>query len=214
MSDYSFLPHFITEDIYVIKEEGALLKEETAVTNEVPQQEVAEKVAPAPAPVAETPKAETAEPAEVAKPSIPTIEPAPAMEVKEPEPVYLKPLPTEGNNLKHCLLLVESSDTILEAPLKTLLEKIMSAVKRSLDDVLLVNVREASPEQIEALLSEQNHRHLIAFGTAKVAGLNGATLYQLTEVNRKSYLKADALSAIAQNVEMKKALWGALKAMF
>lgn len=214
MSDYSFLPHFITEDIYVIKEEGVPLQEEVAVTVEKPQQEVAEKVAPAPAPVAEAPKTETSEPAKAAKPTIPAIEPASAMEVKEPEPVYLKPLPTEGTNLKHCLLLVESNDTILEAPLKALLEKIMSAVKRSLDDVLLVNVREASPEQIEALLTEQNHRHLIAFGTSKVAELNSAILYQLTEVNRKSYLKADALSAIAQNVEMKKALWGALKAMF
>ncbi|GAB5524614.1 MAG: hypothetical protein Roseis2KO_24860 [Roseivirga sp.] len=214
MSDYSFLPHFITEDIYVIKEEATPLKEEAVTTSQEPQPAVVEKTAPAPAPVTEAPKSETVKPAEPAKPTIPTIEPAPAMEVKEPEPVYLKPLPTEGNNLKHCLLLVESGDTILEAPLKALLEKIMSAVKRSLDDVLLVNVREASTEQIEALLSEQNHRHLIAFGTTKVAELNNATLYQLTEVNRKSYLKADALSAIAQNVEMKKALWGALKGMF
>lgn len=214
MSDYSFLPHFITEDIYVIKEEGALLKEEVTVTNEAPQQEVAEKTAPTPDPVAATPKTETVVPAQPAKPASPAIEPAPAMEVKEPEPVYLKPLPTEGSNLKHCLLLVESHEAVLEAPLKALLEKIMGAVKRSLDDVLLVNVREASNEQIEALLSEQNHRHLIAFGTTKVAELNNAALYQLTEVNRKNYLRADALSAIAQNVEMKKALWGALKGMF
>lgn len=208
MPDYSFLPHFITEDIYVIEEEGSLLQAETPVSSTTP-----ESVASAPAPVA-TPKTEASEPTPVVKPTIPTIEPAAPIVAKEPEPVYLKPLPTEGNNLKHCLLLVESAEAVLETPLKALLEKIMGSVKRSLDDVLLVNVKEASPEQIEALLSEQNHRHLIAFGTSKVTELNNAPLYQLSQVNRKNYLRADALSAIAQNVEMKKALWGALKEMF
>lgn len=207
MSDYSFLPHFITEDIYVIKEEGNLLHAEAPLSSTTP-----EPVASAPA--VEAPKTEISEPIPAAKPTIPTIEPAAPMVAKEPEPVYLKPLPTEGNNLKHCLLLVESAEAVLEAPLKAFLEKIMGAVKRSLDDVLLVNVKEASPEQIEALLSEQNHRHLIAFGTSKVTELNNAPLYQLSQVNRKNYLRADALSAIAQNVEMKKALWGALKGMF
>lgn len=208
MPDYSFLPHFITEDIYVIEEEGSLLQAEAPVSSATP-----EPVASATASVA-TPKTEISEPTPAAKPTIPTIEPAAPMVAKEPEPVYLKPLPTEGNNLKHCLLLVESAEAVLEAPLKALLEKIMGSVKRSLDDVLLVNVKEASPEQIEALLSEQNHRHLIAFGTSKVTELNNAPLYQLSQVNRKNYLRADALSAIAQNVEMKKALWGALKEMF
>lgn len=208
--DYSFLPHFITEDIYVIKEEGTLLAAKEPSTVEEPKEVVEAETAPAP--VVTEPKTETPAPAPVEKP-IPPIEPAP-MVMKEPEPVYLKPLPTEGNNLKHCLLLVESNEAVLEAELKALLEKIMGAVKRSLDDVLLVNVKEAGIEQIEALLSEQNHRHLIAFGTRKVVDLNNAALYQQTLVNRKSYLRADALSAIAQNVEMKKALWGALKGMF
>lgn len=207
MSDYSFLPHFITEDIYVIKEEAASLK------SEAPEATPTTEPVPIPAESVEKQSESTSEPIAAAKSAIPAIEPAPAV-VREPEPVYLKPLPTEGNNLKHCLLLVESSETVLEAPLKGLLEKIMGAVKRSMDDVLLVNVKNASTEQIDALLSEQNHRHLIAFGTSKIAPLNNAPLYQLTEVNRKSYMRADALSSIAQNVEMKKALWGTLKSMF
>lgn len=211
MSDYSFLPHFITEDIYVIKEESSLLQApETKAVAEAPVVETA----PTPAPVTAQPKVEESpKPLSAEKPATPPIAPEfPVM--KEPEPIYLKPLPTEGNNLKHCLLLVESNEAVLETELKALLEKIMGAVKRSLDDVLLVNVKDASIEQIEALLSEQNHRHLIAFGTRKVEALNTATLYQLELVNRKGYLKADALAAIAQNVEMKKALWGALKGMF
>ncbi len=212
MSDYSFLPHFITEDIYVIKEEGELLKPETPAVEKVAQP-AAVSEAPTASKTVEAPQQKAPEPTPAPKPTMPVIEPAPAV-VKEPEPVYLKPLPTEGNNLKHCLLLVESNEAVLEAALKGLLEKIMGAVKRSMDDVLLVNVKDASTEQIDALLSEQNHRHLIAFGTSKIAALHNAPLYQLMEVNRKSYLKADTLAAIAQNVEMKKALWGALKAMF
>ncbi|MCE7992389.1 MAG: hypothetical protein HEP71_10425 [Roseivirga sp.] len=214
MSDYSFLPHFITEDIYVIKEEQKLLQAEAPATSTAVEPAVAPTPSPAPVADAPAPKTEAPEPAPTAKPVTPTVDPAPPMIAKEPEPVYLKPLPTEGNNLKHCLLLVESDEAVLEAPLKALLEKIMGAVKRSLDDVLLVNVREANTEQIEALLSEQNHRHLIAFGTNRVTELNNAPLYQLSQVKGKNYLRADALSAIAQNIEMKKALWGALKGMF
>lgn len=216
MSDYSFLPHLITEDIYVLKEDAELLAPTQVSTTELSEVVEPAKVA---AVQADEPKAQnvaiTPAPAPVqeVKSLIPKIEPVPPV-MKEPEPIYLKPLPTEGTNLKHCLLLVESDEIVLEAVLKALLEKIMGAVKRSLDDVLLVNVKNASLEQIEALLSEQNHRHLIAFGSKKVTALNGATPYQLLEVGRKNYLRADALSAIAQNVDMKKALWGALKGMF
>lgn len=213
MSDYSFLPHFITEDIYVIKKEGELLKPETPATSVATESAPAVESEPAITKTAEVQPPKAPEPVTAPKPAMTVIEPVPVA-VKEPEPVYLKPLPTEGNNLKHCLLLVESNEAVLEAALKGLLEKIMGAVKRSMDDVLLVNVKDASIEQIDALLSEQNHRHLIAFGTNKIAALNNASLYQLIEVNRKSYLKADALAAIAQNVDMKKALWGTLKAMF
>ena len=98
--------------------------------------------------------------------------------------------------------------------MKGLLEKIMGAVKRSMEDILLVNVKEASEEQLEALLSEQNHRHLLAFGTQKVQALTEVGTYEMVEMSRKHYLRADSLKAISENIELKKALWKALKEMF
>ena len=142
---------------------------------------------------------------------LPAIEP---LKAEESEPIYLSPLPTEGSNLKHCLVLAESENPMPENDLKELLEKIMAAVKRSMDDILLVNVKAASDDQLEALLSEQNHRHLLAFGTRKVRQLAEAGKYELKLIDGKSYLKADSLKAISENMELKKALWKVLKEMF
>ena len=197
MADYSFLPHFITEDIYLIKEEVAAPTE-----TPTPAVEPVTKEEPV-APVATT----------ESSPQQASLLPEENV-VKEPEPVYLKPLPTEGNNLKHCLVLVESDTDILEPALKGLLEKIMGAVKRSMDDILLANVKAASVEQIEALLSEQNHRHLLAFGTDKVVQLSEVGPYELTLLSGKRYLRAHSLTAISEDIEHKKKLWAALKEMF
>ena len=142
---------------------------------------------------------------------LPAIEPSKA---EESEPICLSPLPTEGRNLKHCLVLVESENPMPGNDLKGLLEKIMAAVKRSMNDILLVNVKAASDDQLEALLSEQNHRHLLAFGTQKVRQLAEAEKYELRIIDGKSYLKADSLKAISENMELKKALWKVLKEMF
>lgn len=213
MSDYSFLPHFITEAIYVIKEETDGLKAPAQADSQAVTEAANPPLKASPT-MATKPQPEAKEQVQAAVPEkpAPTTEPAPV--AKEPEPVYLKPLPTEGSNLKHCLILVESEADVLEADLKALLEKIMASVKRSMADVLLVNVKNADTAQIEALLSEQNHRHLIAFGTQKVSTLIDANTYELTQVGHKSYLKADALPAISAEVALKKALWAALKAMF
>lgn len=198
MSDQSFLAHFITEDLYVLKEE-------------VKVPEKAEEAKPEPQAEELPAKESVAEEKPAYKEESALFEPS---KVEEPEPVYLKPLPTEGSNLKHCLVLVESDNPILQNDLKGLLEKIMGAVKRSMDDILLVNVKAASDEQLEALLSEQNHRHLLAFGTHKVQQLIEVGKYELTLIERKSYVKADSLKTISENIELKKALWKVLKEMF
>lgn len=198
MSDQSFIAHFITEDIYLLKEE---VKPPTQTDEAKPEPLVEQQ--PAQEPVAEEVATYKEEPA--------LFEPS---KVEEPEPVYLKPLPTEGSNLKHCLVLVESENQVLENELKGLLEKIMTAVKRSMDDILLVNVKAASDDQLDALLSEQNHRHLLAFGTRKVQQLREVGNYELTLIERRSYVKADSLRSISENIELKKALWKVLKEMF
>lgn len=182
MSNLAFLSRFITDEVYLIREEP-LSKEQPTVEN-----------------------AQTK-----------TVSPSPSTEenkVEEKEPVYLKPLPTEGNNLKHCLVFFESAQPSLEPDKKAFLLKVLSSVKRNLDDVLLVNAHEASNEQIEAVLTEYSHKQLLTFGTERLHMLSKSSAYTVVEQNKASYLKADDLAKIEQTVELKKALWGGLQKMF
>lgn len=207
MSDQNFLAHFIEEPIYLIKEDQATAKEPTA--DETP---VDGPVHPAP----ETPEPQPAQ-AETAKPEpIPASAEAPAPSVvEEPAaPVYVKPLPTAGDNLKNCIVLVDSAEELLEEPLKELLYKILGAVKRMPEDVLLANCRNADKDQIEALLANNNHKHVLAFGTEVLADLQGVSLYDIHKPKYVAMLKADPLTEIASNVDKKKALWKALQEMF
>ena len=141
----------------------------------------------------------------------PTNEPTVA---EEPDPVYVKPLPTAGDNLKHCIVLVSSEDEVLEEVSKAFLLKIMAAVKRQAGDILITNCKDASEDQIEALLANNNHRHLLDFNTGAVSHLKNAAPYAIQQERGIFMLKADRLDQIEQNVDMKKALWKALQEMF
>jgi hypothetical protein len=184
--DLSFLAHFITEDLYLIKEESSTVEVKTVI-----------------------------EPVKAAQPVVKvSLAEEKATKVEEKEQIYIKPLPTEGNNLKHCLIFFESSQNHLEASKKAFLLKILASVKRSLDDVLLVNVKEASKEQIDAVLSEFNHRHVLAFATTKLDSIISTPRYEVKEDAKKFYLKADDLGQIEATVELKKSLWAGLQKMF
>ncbi|TCL14015.1 hypothetical protein EV198_0851 [Roseivirga ehrenbergii] len=184
--DNSFLSHFITEEIYLIKDD--LVSTST-------QEPLVESVA-------ET----STEPVSPSLPKQPVLE--------DDKPVYIKPLPTEGNNLKHCIIFFEADQPQLEVEKKAFLLKVMASVKRSLDDVLLVNVKEASAEQIEAVLNEFNHRHVLVFNSKKLDSYNNNPLYEVKEDRKKFYMKADDLGEIEATVALKKALWAGLQKMF
>ncbi len=201
MSDQNFLVHFIEEPIYLIKEDRVTTKE--PVVDETP-----EAVAvPAQASASQDIQTEVVKP-DTAQVETPTL-------VEEPStPVYVKPLPTTGDNLKHCIVLVDSTQVLLEDPLKELLYKIMGSVKRKPEDILLANCKNVDPQQIEALLANNNHRHVLAFGTEVLAELKGVTSYAIHKVGPKSFLKADSLTEISTNLDKKKVLWKALQEMF
>ncbi len=204
--DISFLSHFITEEIYLIKDDVA-----PAPTQEIKGEKVVEapveKANPAP-----TKEVKTEEVAET--PAEKVSSPPPTPVVEEPKPVYIKPLPTEGNNLKHCLIFFEAEHPQLEAEKKAFLLKILTSVKRSLDDVLLINLKEASPEQIEAVLNEFNHRHVLVFNSKKLDSYNNSPVYEVKEDRKKFYMKADDLGEIEATVALKKAIWAGLQKMF
>lgn len=189
MADDNFLAHFIEEPIYVIASEEQPLPQSK-------EGDIVETVSP-------TPTEQTA----LIEPEVNVVE--------EPvAPVYVKPLPTSGNNLKHCIVLVESNQELLEESLKELLHKIMGAVKRTAEDILIANCKNADSDQIEALLANNNHRHILSFGTDIISKLKSADLYTIQKDGAVSMLKSDALIEISQNVDKKKALWKALQEMF
>lgn len=184
MTDSSdFLPHFITEPIYVIAGE------------EQPQTAV-EPVAPE---VTSTTAEEDSSPQVVEEPQ---------------EAIIIKPIPTEGQNLKGCVIFVESSEPILDTASKEFLYKVLSSVKRGENDVLIANIADVEADSIEALLAEQNHKQVLCFGSNKFDKLKGETLYSPKQDGHKTYLCCDSLTAIAQDVEKKKALWKALQSIF
>ena len=204
--DLSFLSHLITEEVYLIAEEE-VAPPATQSKHPIAESSPEPPTAPAVAPESEAPKE---------SPAAPTPLEATVQEqvAEEPAPVYLKPLPTAGKNLKQTLVFVNSSAEVLEPDSQAFLLKIMSAVKRGLDDILLVNVKEASAEQIEALLAEQPHRQLLCFGTENTREVAKAAHYEIEEVGKRQYLNAHDLTQIAADTEKKRALWTALQKIF
>lgn len=134
----------------------------------------------------------------------------------EPEIALAPPTPllTKGENLKHCLVLVNTDAEVIGASDEEFLYRILSAVKRQAIDVMIANVSTANDDSISAFLVEQNHKHLLAFGLNQLPNQMEASLYEPLNVSGKSYLLAENLSSISQDLDKKKALWKALQSMF
>lgn len=132
---------------------------------------------------------------------------------EQKEKVELKPILTFGENLKHCIVLF-SSEQKISADSKDLLFKILGAINRTPKDALMANVHGCSDEQMQALLAEHNHKHLISFGVTNTKALSDVKLYEPKEEKGKHYILSDDLEAVATNLDKKKALWKALKLVF
>jgi len=179
MSKDAFLAHFITEPIYLIKNDKGLdyvnnEDQESSNVDEPEEELISERAT---------------------------------------ELVELTPLTTSGKNLKNCIILTDWTE-VANGQEKELLLKILSSVERIEDDVLIVHAGNASNEDIEAVLAEHNHKHVIDFGTDKLANLSSTASYTSISEGAKKFLKANELAEIAADVEKKKALWTALQAVF
>jgi len=139
-------------------------------------------------------------------------EPSPTSS-EDKSPIELNPIVTFGENLKHCIVLFSSS-TKISPESKDLLFKILGAINRSPKDALMANVHGCTSSQLQALLAEHNHKHLISFGVIEIPQLRGAQPYQPIAEKGKSYILSDDLEAVALDLDKKKALWKALKDVF
>lgn len=162
--DRNFLPHFIEEEIYIIKEDGEL-----SVDSPKPDSQV----------------------------------------VEEPLTDYVEssPLKYSGKNLKNVAILVP---VIIDEEI-AFLQKILGAVKFSLDDCALVGV-DNNPNLKS--LDELTPKAILSFGVAVDLSFTSGTLYEINILEGIKTIKADKLSSISADNTKKKLLWDALQKMF
>lgn len=151
-------------------------------------------------PVVETHKAEHVEKPQQETPKVE--EPQEAI-APSPVPVF------KGGNKKGVLVLVEDAEAefLNQKDLDYLL-KILGAVKLSLDDIALVN---ASKETGYSRISFQQ---ALVFTTNHSLPLGSNQKYSQIPFEGNQVLLADRLDQIAASVELRKALWDALRLLF
>lgn len=155
---YDFLPFFINEEIYIIKENVApVYKKEAELPVEKPEQ--------------------------------------------------AEPITFLGKNLQKVMVLVDGQEDEIIAPDdKAFLLSILGAVKLGLDDVAIIDFSKYS--------LRKNDLKSFNFSTQLCFGISETSLYQVIFKEDKKILAAHSLTAIRQDVGMKKRLWACLQEIF
>ncbi|MEQ9165644.1 MAG: hypothetical protein RLO12_05260 [Fulvivirga sp.] len=185
MSDLNFLKSFLTEDLYIIKEDQKETIPKTQVEEEVPQKEYKEK--------------------EVLEESSVFNEPI--------EEIQTKPFPAhKGSFNKKILITVQDnvSEIISDSDLQFLL-KILGAVKLSLDDVAIVNAVKNKIDLND--LTSWSAAHYLSF-TAAAISQNNTSFYTPFQEEKVQCLSCDKLKEIAADKGKKQQLWTALQQLF
>ncbi|MGB3183330.1 MAG: hypothetical protein WBB45_18210 [Cyclobacteriaceae bacterium] len=200
--DPGYLPLFITEPVYLFDEEEPA---STAPANSQPEagkpagndvtevQPAQPAVAPEPEPVAE-------------KPAQPAKSEEPVGERTEEKPVTpAKPLPFQGRNEKSIVLAI---DTPPDQEQRDLLKKIMASVNITGKDVAMTDVT-----SLQDPASLPPHKLLISFGVENPLLFGGSVPqpYEIVKIEHQSFVLADSLSILCQEVSAKKNLWETLK---
>ena len=182
----SFLPHFITEEIY--KVDDVYTPEVDAVSAKVDDVASPE--------VASDQTEEVKEPVEKYK-STPEIK-----------------LQKEGNNNKGIIILVNYTNGIPEDE-KDFLIKILSAVKLSVTDIAIIDLGINNTPEHYSLVSKLNCNKLIAFGTENsLLFPDNLPMYELTPHNSIQIIKSHSLNEVAKDTAKKKLLWAQLQTAF
>jgi len=131
--------------------------------------------------------------------------------VEEPKVELTPPKPPayKGANKRSILILVEDANSeFLNENDFTYLMKILGAVKLTIEDIALVNVTKtnnyAGLEFTNAIVFTSNHSLQVS----------NTTKYIPSVLSNQKILLADPLDQIAASVELRKALWDALKSIF
>lgn len=131
--------------------------------------------------------------------------------VEEPKVELTPPKPPayKGANKKGILILVEDANSeFLNEKDFTYLMKILGAVKLTIDDIALVNVNRTNN------YSDLEFSNAIVFTSNHSLQKSKTTKYIPSVLGNKKILLADPLDQIAESVDLRKALWDALKSIF
>jgi len=107
------------------------------------------------------------------------------------------------------------TDTI-SASEKVLLVKILGAIGLTLDQIDLVELSKENTLDYQSFLSQNVTKKFISFGVGlgKINWNILLNIYQPKNIAGVDFLLSDELRVLDANLDLKKTLWGALKAMF
>ncbi len=131
--------------------------------------------------------------------------------VEEPKVELTPPKPPayKGANKKGILILVEDANSeFLNEKDFTYLMKILGAVKLTIDDIALVNVTKTNN------YADLEFTNAIVFTSNYSLQISNTTKYIPSVLGSQKTLLADPLDQVATSVELRKALWDALKSIF
>ena len=97
-----------------------------------------------------------------------------------------------------------------------LLEKILGAVKLTLQNVEVIEMSKTSMIDLSHIFTQKSVSQLISFGVmmSEVNLMLRLTPYQILESKGIKFISGVSLSDLQNNIPKKKLLWGALKEMF
>lgn len=204
-NDLSFLPFFITEDLFLLPED----RQEGGQADNTPA--LQEKMAPA-APAERTVK-QSAAPAAATSPK-PAAAPA---EKQQEQQGKVNPKLVFGKNLKELLILVEDpAHPVMERADGLFLKDVLKAVQYTFDDVAIVNIAHCRSEADWEAINALPFTHFFSFGVShpKVPATRTLAPYELERSGNRCFLKTDTLSVLRAERAHKISLWNLLKKMF
>lgn len=203
-NDLSYLPFFITEDLFLLPEDrqpkGNPSSAQSLQQSAVPSAKERPKQTPSlvtpPVEKKATPAAESLQqqPAEKANPSL----------------IF-------GKNKKNLLILVEDpASAVMERADGLFLKDVLKAVQYTFDDVAIVNIAHCRSEADWEAINAISFTHLFSFGVAhpKIPATRTLAPYELERSGERFYLKTDTLAVLRTERALKITLWNLLKKMF
>lgn len=202
-NDLSFIPFFITEDLFLLPED----RQQKGILSS----EQAQKQAPAPA-AKEAVKQPSPLPTATAVPKVPSAAEKPPQPAEKANPSLVF-----GKNLKNLLILVEDPDNpVMERADGLFLKDVLKAVQYTFDDVAIVNIAHCRTEADWEAINAISFTHLFSFGVAhpELPATRTLAPYELERSGERFFLKTEKLAVLRTERAHKITLWNLLKKMF